>query len=58
MDYLKLIRLASDVAMLSKDEIRVLAELMVELKDVSPIEQLQFQIGVAFQEKEVVKELA
>lgn len=60
MDYLKLIRIASDVALLSKEERKVFSELLVELKDKSIADDLQFQINVWIHEKalKMKKEIA
>lgn len=60
MDYLKLIRMASDIAWLSKEENEVLANLLVALKDNSPAEMLHWHLDIAFREEaiRVQKEIA
>jgi hypothetical protein len=51
----KVLRIASEICELNKNEIRLLAELLIDTKNA---EELQFQINVAFQDKSVVKEIA
>lgn len=58
MNYLKIIELASDLALLSKEERKVFAEVLLGLKDQSIADDLQFNINVAIQEKALEKEIA
>lgn len=58
MNYLKLIRMATDLALLSKEERKVFAELLIELQDKTIADELQFYINVAIQEKALKKEFA
>lgn len=58
MNYLKIIQLASDLALLSKEERKVFAEVLLELKDQSIADDLQFNINVAIHEKALQKEIA
>lgn len=50
MNYLKIVQLASDLALLSKEERKVFAEILLGLKDRSIADDLQFNINVAIQE--------
>jgi hypothetical protein len=51
----KTVRIASEIAGMSKEEIGMLADLLIENKNA---ELLNFELNVAFQEKALVKEIA
>jgi hypothetical protein len=55
MNTFKLVRIASEIAGMNKDEIRMLADLLIDNKNA---EALNFELSVAFQEKNIVKEIA
>jgi len=49
----KTVRIASEICGMSRDEIKLLAELLVDNKNA---EELQFQLEILFQEKNSLKE--
>jgi hypothetical protein len=51
----KAVRIASEISSMNKEEIKLLAELLVDNKNA---EELNFNMNVSFQEKMVEKEIA
>jgi hypothetical protein len=51
----KAVRIASEISGMNKEEIKLLAELLVDNKNA---EELNFQMNVSFQEKMFDKEIA
>lgn len=56
MNTFKVVRVASEIAGMSKEEVKLLAELLVTNTYVTEV--LQFQINVAIQENSLQKEIA
>jgi len=55
MNTFKVVRIASEIAGMNKDEVRLLADLLIDNKNA---ETLNFELTVGFQEKNLVKEIA
>jgi hypothetical protein len=54
MNSFKVVRVASEISGMTKDEIQLLADLLVDNKNA---DELQFQINVAFRESDFQEEL-
>jgi hypothetical protein len=54
MNTFKVVRIASEICGMSKEEIQLLADLLVDNKNA---DELQFQINVAFRESDFQEEL-
>jgi hypothetical protein len=55
MNTFKAVRIASEIAGMNKDEVRLLADLLIDNQNA---ELLSFELTVGFQEKSLVKEIA
>jgi hypothetical protein len=55
MNTFKLVRIASEIAGMNKDEVRMLADLLIDNKNA---ETLNFELTVGFQERNLMKEIA
>jgi hypothetical protein len=55
MNTFKVVRIASEIAGMNKDEVSLLADLLIDNKNA---ETLNFELTVGFQEKNLTKEIA